>query len=360
MDFDVVIIGSGPAGCCAALTCIQKGLNVIIISGNKYKPVSVGHGLAPSESIHPGVVSLLAYLNAAHCIEAASRGIYEGIESGMYYNALGADENGPWQGHHINREAFDAALLQTAKERGVKLVEHDPVATLLCIENRITGVVTKAGKHLSGRFVIDASGHKRIAGKTLGFKETFYSPPLAVWTGLCAGVPVETIFPKQNYTRFIPHTHGWTWLAPEPGNYCSWTRMEVKGRQQFNPPSMLRDFQLASEIVKSNRRWRLFRPVCKEGLLLCGDAAGILDPAAGQGILNALVSSARAAHTIFACILNPEFEALYLAKYDDWFTTGYLEKVDLLKHFYKQHGVELSDSSIKKAGHNQGPLSVKF
>jgi len=69
LDFDVVIIGSGPAGCCAALTCIQKGLNVIIISGNKYKPVSVSHGPAPSESIHPGVVSLLAYLNPDFAVE---------------------------------------------------------------------------------------------------------------------------------------------------------------------------------------------------------------------------------------------------------------------------------------------------
>ena len=92
----------------------------------------------------------------------------------------------------------------------------------------------------------------------------------------------------------------------------------------------------------------MFRPVCKEGILLCGDAAGIIDPAAGQGILNALVSATMVAKTIHECLTRPEFEALYLAKYDDWYISDYEAKVELLKHFYAEHGVGVFEEGRSK------------
>ena len=86
-------------------------------------------------------------------------------------------------------------------------------------------------------------------------------------------------------------------------------------------------------------RWRLYRPVCKEGVVLCGDAAGILDPAAGQGILNALWSGMIAANAVVSCLQQPELEAFNLARYDDWFVRQYEEKAAILKSYYEEHGI---------------------
>ncbi|HZV70769.1 MAG TPA: hypothetical protein VFG10_14540 [Saprospiraceae bacterium] len=86
-------------------------------------------------------------------------------------------------------------------------------------------------------------------------------------------------------------------------------------------------------------RWRLFRPVCSEGLVLCGDAAGILDPAAGQGIFNALMSGMQAANTIVKCIANPNLAAFHLAQYDDWFVKQFEMKVKQLRLYYEEHGI---------------------
>jgi len=340
LHFDVIIIGSGPAGCAAAISCNMQGLQALVITGKEKKDGSNNDQYQLSESIHPGVSAILSKLKAGHCVEPASKGRYEGIAVNDAYNPFGEDEQGAWQGHHINRTIFDAAFLQVVIEEGIAVHDNDIVSDLISSADRVTGLITKAGVKFSCQYIIDASGHKHIAGKKLKFKEKFYSPPLITWTGLSKNIPGDHFIFEKKVTRFIPQQYGWTWLAPELNNCCTWTRLELKGQQQFLPPVQLQDYPV-DEIKKSNRRWRAFRPVCKEGILLCGDAAGIIDPAAGQGILNALLSAAMAVKTIKACITNPVLEAVYLARYDDWFIGQYEEKVNMLKAFYTQHGIEI-------------------
>ncbi|MEO7308280.1 MAG: NAD(P)/FAD-dependent oxidoreductase [Ferruginibacter sp.] len=340
MHFDVIIIGSGPAGCAAAISCRQYGLRTLMITGRNKNADEDG----PSESIHPGVLSILTQLNAANCVAAASQGLYEGVCIHDQFNPLGEDEHGAWKGHHINRKIFDAAFLQVAVEQEVTVLEDEAVADIITTGDRISGIKTNSGSVFSCSYLIDASGHKRIAGKKLKFKESFYSPPLAVWTGVSKNIPASSFLFEKSCTRFIPHSKGWTWLAPESAGRCTWTRLELKGKQEFLPPQELNEYP-ATKIKTTNRRWRLFRPVCKEAVLLCGDAAGIIDPASGQGILNAIVSAGMAAKTVKACMDNPGFEAIYLAGYDEWFINDYEDKVNRLKHFYSLHEISIFETA---------------
>jgi len=338
MEYDVAIIGAGPAGCAAAIHCCAQGLKTLIISSKK---IPVGkEETVPSESIHPGVISLLEQLGAAHCIDTASRGTYRGIEANGERNAFGEDENGAWEGHHINREIFDAGLLETAIKKGVVLME-EKVVDIIMSTGQCATVVTKQGQRYSCKYIIDAGGTQSIAAKKAAFKKVFYSPPLFTWTGVSVG----TLDRKStgHFTQFIPHTKGWTWLAPESNGRCTWTRLETKGDELFTPPEALKDHDQTGRIKKTNRRWQVCRPVCTEQLILCGDAAGVIDPAAGQGILNALLSGVMAANAAHACISKPDFEAFYLAKYDDWFFTRYSENVEKLKSFYALHSIKIFD-----------------
>lgn len=336
----MIIIGAGPAGCAAAIRCRQLGLQPVLLAGPSAGPHPDNPRSEPSESVHPGIASLLSLLGAETCLAAASRGTYEGIVAGGRFTPLGADAHGPWQGHHISRTRFDAALLRAARQQDVA-VRYETVAEILSGGDRVTGVVTLAGEQIACRYLIDASGPKGLAGRKLRFRVVFHSPPLAVWTGVSEHIPAAWHPAKGNATTFIPQAAGWTWLAPEPQGRCTWTRLQRKGATQFSPPEELSGFPLAGDIRVSNRRWRLFRPVCREGVLLCGDAAGILDPAAGQGILNALHSGIMAAQTVGAAIAQPDFEALHLAQYDQWFSNSYLDKAERLKGVYAELGIEL-------------------
>jgi flavin-dependent dehydrogenase len=336
---DVIIIGSGPAGIAAAITCANAGLKTILLS--KPVPAEKKNSLTPSESVHPGIASLLEMLHATDALTAASRSTYEGITINGEHTLLGADESGTWKGHHIDRILFDRHLLAAAREQGVTIYKNETVNEILQEQDRVTGVRTSSGKTIHSRYVIDCSGHQRIAGKKLKFKERFYSPPFVVWTGVAENI--DASFFNTAKTEFIPATNGWSWLAPERPDRCTWTRLALKGENDFLQPAELDKYGSTTELFVSNRRWRVFRPLVKEGILLCGDAAGILDPAAGQGILNALWSGIKAGQCVGQCISNSAMESFFLAQYDNWFIAQYEEKVEKLKEYYAAFGIKLFD-----------------
>jgi flavin-dependent dehydrogenase len=337
LDADVIIIGAGPAGCAAAISALQSGLQTCII----HKAIKPEEGRQASESVHPGIASILSTLHAAHCLKVASRGVYEGIQTGDGFSSLGADESGPWLGHHISRFLFDSELLRCAEVQGAQVIADERVTGFTFDHNRVTGVQTASGKHFTGRYVIDASGHKHAGGRLPGFKEIFFTPPLVTWTGVSECTVQDNPLFVKGFTRFIPSPGGWTWLAPEPPSKCTWTRLSLKGKPPFPPPDELRECTLAGKIKVSNRRWRLSRPVCTEGVILCGDAAGLLDPAAGQGILLALMSGMMAVRTIMAVLRKPELEGFYLAQYDEWFSGYFLDKVNKLKKYYSDLEIDI-------------------
>lgn len=337
--FSVLIIGSGPAGCAAAICCRQQGLKVLLVTDKEERPAYDPTLVTPSETIHPGVRSVLLQLEAAHCIDMAIRGVYEGIQVNEQVEPLGEDNHGPWQGWHINRQIFDEALLRTVAAQGIDILYHTSVTDLVVQEEKVTGIKTNTGDALSARFVIDATGDKRVAGKRLHFNEVHNSPPLIAWTGIAENLPPDHELYNRKYTTFIPAEGGWTWLAPEFDGRCTWTRLSLKGSHNLLPPEELAAYTDNTKTKTWNRRWRVFRPICTEGLLLCGDAAGIIDPAAGQGILNALVSAGMAVKAIKASVEQPVYESLFMAQYDDWYISNYQEKMSRLKQFYAEWGV---------------------
>jgi len=336
--FDVIVIGSGPAGCAAAGICTRAGLNVIIVTDQPKPDPFPALVPVPLESIHPGVSSLLVKIGAEGAELDATMALYSGIMAGGVYNALGEDSNGIWQGMHINRELFNARMLHLVKYLGMNVMLNQSVDRFLSEDGKVTGIKTRFAD-LHAKYIIDASGKKAIAGKLLKFKRRFFSPPLVCWTGVSE---IDGSFPYDHHAaHFIPGKTGWTWLAPQPPNYCSWTRLSVKGEKSFLPPDELNSYPTIGKINVANMRWRLYSPVCTEGIVLCGDAAGILDPAAGQGIFNALSSGIVAANTVIKCIQQTDLASFYLAQYDDWFVREFEGKVQNLKIYYAYSEIKL-------------------
>lgn len=334
--FDVAVIGSGPAGCAAAITCVQHGLTTVLISDLS----TVRKKGAPSESIHPGVITLLTTLKADASLNLSSRGTYEGIEIENSVSLFPMENDSLLLGHHLDRETFDSSLLDASKSQGVIHISGK-VSKLLLQDNAIIGFVLEEGQSFITKYVIDGTGRKRFSGKKLGFLEKFYSPPLFSWTGTSTNIETNHYLFKSKNTKFIPEVNGWTWIAPEQLGNCSWTRLSIKGQKNYMPPKCLHAYPISGSIKTNNVRWRLFRPLYKEGIILCGDAAGVLDPAAGQGILNALYSGLIAGQTAHKCISNPDMENKYLSEYDFWYSELYEEKVVMLKKHYEQLGINI-------------------
>lgn len=334
--YDVIVIGSGPAGIATALICRKVGLRVIVVTQADEPDAEAASIPGPLESIHPGVSSLLEKIDAIGAEHRAARSTYHGINANGTYTALGHDEEGSWEGMHIDRQLFNAQLLQKTMDHDVTILFNETVEEFIQDEDRITGLKTKSG-NLFATYIIDASGKKAIAGKKLNFHRKFFSPPLLCWTGISGGITTYPFDPQVAY--FIPGDDEWTWLAPHPPDRCAWTRLSMKGDKSLDPPDQLKDYPVIGEVHAANLRWRMFQPVCKEGIVLCGDAAGILDPAAGQGIFNALWSGMMAANAVIACIQGPAYEAFHLARYNQWYTEHFESKVKQLQEYYIAQGL---------------------
>ncbi len=337
LSFDIIIIGSGPAGCAAAVTCVKAGLSVLIVT-DKVENVDLQHS-SPGilESIHPGVSSLLTKIGIGGAEIVATRAKYTGIFANQSYRPLGEDNSGPWMGMHIHRETFDHALLNLAQEHGVTVRFNEKVENILLEKDRVVGIKTSSAE-LFCKYMIDASGKNAVAGQKLNFRRKYFSPLFVCWTGISECV--QEIPFDATAAHFIPNKNGWTWLALQLPDHCAWTRLSVKGEKNLEPPGELKNCKTVGKVQTANMRWRLYRPVCKEGVVLCGDAAGILDPAAGQGIFNALWSGVEAGQTVVSCLHHPELEAFHLARYDDWFLRQFEIKVKQLKEYYQENGIQ--------------------
>lgn len=320
----MLCIGAGPASLAAAIVCARGNLQVTIVAPWG-RNVSVGH--APSETLHPGIEAPLRFLDATQAMDAATRATYHGIWRGDAFTPLGRDEHGVWIGRHIDRVEFDARMLSIAERTGAKVVVGR-VDDILMECDRATGVVTSAGT-IATAVVIDGSGRSAIVARRLGMQEVATSPPLIAWSAL-----LDDVTSRDREPSFTEFDDGWEWLAPEARGRATWTRLVVAGRSRVARPAIPAG-RLASKLVGKSVQWRSFRSVVMDGLVLVGDAAGLIDPGTGQGVFRGILSGIRAGHAIIAAFVRPDTASFALAGYDDWFASEYAKQATLLRQSYR-------------------------
>lgn len=285
-----------------------------------------------SESIHPGLSNLLVSLGVDMSPASFERGVYTGIFGQNGFKSLDPTNNEIWTGHHIDKTAFNKHLQQHALAAGV-IVVTDSVTQIHAQSTRTDTVTCQSGKSYQAGFILDCSGRSQVAGKLLKLKKRYYSPPLVAWTGVAdAGEKIA----DQSEPSFLPKQDHWEWIAPEKGNNFTWTQVAQKGWTDFSPPESLKGLPLTGSIDVYNVRWRLFRPTAVNGLLLCGDAAALIDPASSQGILSAVMSAIMAVTAIKNIIDAPHLEQFIYAGYDQWLTDQFESRASKLEAYYRE------------------------
>lgn len=331
-QYDLIIIGCGPAGIAAGIAAKQKGLCVLMIA-----PIKSTNNII-YESVHSGIQTLTDYIGCTNILLDSVVSEFDGVRYAGIFNE--------WRGKHlaykglnINRTHFDRLLLRSIVDgNGIDFL-REIVSDLIIDKNSVVGVITNTGRRILAKYTIDASGFRKIVGRILNLKEEFLSPPLITWTGVCNIGNASNMSLQPGISYFSANANEWSWLALVAPDKCYWTSLSLKGKRLFSPPAILNNYPIIGDIKKSNRRWSIFRPFCKPGIILCGDAAAILDPASGQGILNALYSGIKAAETVYKCILYYNKEQKNLNEYNHWFYNLIDQKASQLHDEYKRLGI---------------------
>lgn len=172
MEYDVIVIGGGPAGICAAIAAARQGVKTLLIEQNGFCG-----GMATAGLVGPFMTCFDA--NGEQMI---IRGLFEEIVDRMVKrgfaihpkDVMGGTGYTSWIkiGHdHVTpfeAEGLKLVLDEMLTEAGVKVLYHTAFLEPVLTENRITGVVTasKSGiRTINGSVVLDCTGDGDVAAR---------------------------------------------------------------------------------------------------------------------------------------------------------------------------------------------------
>lgn len=329
---DIVVVGGGPAGTATALACARAGLAVTLLAPRRRLAAH-----APLQSLNPLVRARLRVIGAEAALDGATVATFDTVREGREVRPLGGT------GHHVHRGRFDAAMLEVCAAAGVDVVTQ---AAVSFTDDTLGEVGCVDGRRVRGHWLVDATGRSRRLARFASIAAVRLSSPLTAWTGLR-----PASHPMSRSTAFHSDRSGWIWHAPAGGS-STWTAL---GRDAA-PPAKLHAASLAGSTMGSDVTWQLSTALSRASMLLVGDAAGSLDPATGQGVLNALTSGIAAARTLVACVAAPEAAPWHLARYEDWFRSGLLDGAETLDAMYRARAISFHAADLTR----RAPQNLAF
>lgn len=320
LDFDVLIIGAGPAGSTAAAFARQRGLAVLVVEKDAFPRFHIGESLLPNGN------ALLKASGAWPKVEQA--GFFKKYGASFFLSDGDAEKEvifsqgmvpGLDYTYQVERARFDALLLEHAQSLGAHVLHETTVrAVEMGAEICRTTLETKDGEHaVSTRWILDGSGRENLFASEL--KRRLDPPRLARRVAVYShfeGVR-RASGTAAGHTVVVRLPDGWFWLIPLDDRITSvgLVTSASKFRQNGGAPAdifhqtvtesprlrqLMGDAQ-ATQPFRVTTDYSYFRrDLASERMLLIGDAAGFFDPIFSSGVYVALYSAKRAVESIAA------------------------------------------------------------
>ena len=343
-DADVIVVGAGPSGSTAAYYLAQAGLNVLLIEKSRFPRDKVcGDGLTPR-----AVKSLVA-MGVDVSEEAGwlrNRGLR--VIAGGLRLELEWPELSSWPGYGLvrPRASLDEQLARRAQAAGAKLLEGTTVTgPVLDDHGRIVGVETSAETDDKSKPRSRSNNSERSAGSSATYRARVVvaadgnSTRLSIAMGLSKrddrpmGVAVRTYYTsprhKDDYLeswldlwdgdRLLPG-YGWIFGMGDGTSNVGLGMLNTSdafGKTDYREllKRWLRSMPEEWGYVEENRTEPVRgaalpmgfnrTPQYHRGLLLAGDAAGMVNPFNGEGIAYAMESAELLARVVAQALARP-------------------------------------------------------
>ena len=357
-EYDVLIVGGGPAGATAATILAQHGRRVLLLEKESFPRYHVGESLLPFCYFPLQRLGLIEKMKASHFpVKLAVQFVSTQGKVAMpfyFFQHMDHEASKTWQ---VLRSEFDAMLLENARSQGAQVRTETEVIDFLRREDQIVGVRAvcrdEAPKEIYAPLTIDASGRQALAIKKNDWCQ--WDPHLnkvALWTyfrgakrdpGLDAGSTTIAYLPQKSWFWYIPlpEEQVSVGIVAErdylfgagndlPAIFCRevgknpWIAEHLAPGQQFGRYYATKEFSYRS------------RHCAQDGLVLVGDAFAFLDPVFSSGVYLALRSGELAADAAHKALEAGDFSARRFQDYSEQIR-GELEAMrKLVNAFYDQ------------------------
>lgn len=315
-QFDVAVIGAGPAGSVASALLRKKGYQVCVLEKQHFPRFVIGESLLPHCMEMLEEAGFTDAVRAEPGFQLKNGAAFSWGSRYTEFDFTDKFSDGPGTTYQVRRAVFDKILIGEAAKQGVEVrFGHGVTAFDNSGDFARLNIETDTGEsyELTAKFVLDASGYGRVLPRLLNLETPSHLPPRqAHFTHIDDNIT----HPKFDRNKILITTHPqhrdvWIWLIPFGDNRCSvgvvGTPDKLVGESETVLKKFVYECPMLNEIL-DKAVWENdfpFRSIQGYSanvkslhgrhFALLGNAAEFLDPVFSSGVTIALHSAKLAA-----------------------------------------------------------------
>ena len=347
MTYDVIVVGAGPAGATAAKFLAENDIHTLLIDKQQF----------PRDKPCGGILTIRTLKRFPYLTDDLIDAYAYGgrISSSSLQHHLQIQNEQPIAAY-VLRKFFDKKLVDLAVQSGAHFRDKTTVVALQRV-NDVLRIKTEAGDSLETQLVIGADGIWSTIAKNTGLH------PQNQRTGRCLyqeypldDTLLDQYFTKKRLFQFylkFQGIEGTGWVFPKKNSINI-------GLGEIQPVSshLLKRSHLKEaygDYFEFLKEKKLIPPTITIGtlqggvlplqplqktyadcVLLCGDAAGLMNPLTGDGIHYAMSSGMFAAEICAKAIEAKNTSAVFLSKYQQRWNDDFGEEITLCTRILKR------------------------
>lgn len=290
-EYDIIVVGAGPAGSTAAKFAAEKGVSVLMLEKDRDVgyPVRCGEAVSKAgieEFITPDEKFIAATIDK-FCMVAPN-----GTEVILPLSEIG---------YILERRIFDYELAKQAANAGAEILTRAYVNGLLFENGRVSGVKFEyQGKQeeIKSKIVVAADGVESRVGRWAGIKTHTDFRDMES----CVQITASNIDVNQDTCYFYfgkdVAPEGYFWIFPK-GNSSANIGLGVSGTvgKSRSAQSFLNDFisknypnkPILTQIAGGVPSVITLEKISAPGIIIVGDAARQVNPLSGGGIVSGMI-----------------------------------------------------------------------
>ncbi len=346
MNYDVVVVGAGPAGATAAKFLAEQNINVLLLDKSRF----------PREKPCGGMISIRTLKRFPYIPKnlIASYSFGGGIHSSSLGSQVLVRHDEPVAAFVVRKD-FDHGLVSCAKESGSAFLDGVAVTDIHRQKENIS-VILSDGTTVTSKLVIGADGVWSVVARKVGLGHHYPR----IGRCLFQELPVDSdklneYFSEkkqfQLYVKFLG-VDGFGWVIPKKDCVnIGIGEIQPTSSQQRSKPPLHEVYRRYLRFLIEEKR---VPPVGTDGklqggslpltpleitygdrVLLCGDAAGQMNPLTGDGIHYAMSSGKYAAEVCALALHAGTTDASFLSQYQTMWKHDFGKEIRLFGRVLK-------------------------